>query len=117
LLLFIPLATLSAFVLAYVGLCGVVGWQARQRGYSFWLWTVTSIFGNPLFIIVLLTLLPDAHKQRLRNKELADLEAKLAEQTRCVALIETAPVPARSVGDQLTVVPPARSVGDEETRL
>jgi hypothetical protein len=113
-LFLIPVAFLAAL---YVALCGVVGWQARQRGYSFWLWTVTSIFGNPLFIIVLLTLLPDARKQALRQQEMAELEAKLADQARRVATPDAAPVPATSVGDQITVVPPARSVGDEETRL
>src|SRR5262245_2101607 len=117
LLLPITCLVLGALLITYLVLCHVVGKQARQRGYSYWLWTVTSIFGNPLFIIVLLTLLPDARKQALRQTEMADLEAKLAEQVRRVAVPDAIRVPVASVGDQVTVVPPARSLGDEETRL
>jgi hypothetical protein len=99
-------------------LVGYLAWQARQRGYSFVIWFLACIVTlNPILILIVLAVLPDAHKQALRRQEMAELEAKLAARAGGAAPVAGHPVSPLSVGDQSTVAPPAlRSVGDEETR-
>lgn len=92
--------------------------QAKRRGYSFWLWFLANFVTlNPLLVLIVLAVLPDARKMALRRKLLAELEAKLAAGPRPAAAQPGPAVPACSVGDQVTVMPPhLRSIGDEETR-
>jgi hypothetical protein len=103
-------------VTLYALLSGYLARQARRRGYSFWLWfLVNFVTLNPLLVLIVLAVLPDARKMALRQKLLAELEAKLA--ARPPAPRPGAAVPAGSLGDQTTAVPPGfRSIGDEETR-
>jgi ribosomal protein S18 acetylase RimI-like enzyme len=99
-------------------LAGYVARQAKRRGYSFWLWFFANFVTlNPLLVLIVLAVLPDARKMALRRKLLAELEAKLARRPTPSAPPPGPAVPALSVGDQPTVVPPhLRSIGDEETR-
>jgi hypothetical protein len=112
------LAIPAFLVTLYALLSGYVAWQAKRRGYPFWLWFFANVVSlNPLLVLIVLAVLPDARKMALRQKLLAELEAKLAVRTRPAALEVGIAVSPRSVGDQTTAVPPhLRSVGDEETR-
>lgn len=112
------LAVPAALVALYAWVSGYVARQAKRRGYSFWLWFLANVVTfNPLLVLIVLAVLPDARKMALRQKLLAELEAKLAARPRPAASQPAAAVPALSVGDQATVVPPhVRSIGDEETR-
>ncbi len=108
----------ATLVALYAWLSGYVARQAKRRGYSFWLWFLANFVTlNPLLVLIVLAVLPDARKMALRQKLLAELEAKLAAGPRPAAPQPAVAVPALSVGDQATVVPPhLRSIGDEETR-
>jgi hypothetical protein len=100
--------------------------QARKRGYSFWLWFVACVINVaiPIYFLVLLPLLPNRARIRLREKFRAELDAKLATVTGSLPARSFAgPVPPgstatvdRSLGDMPTIVPRERSVGDDETR-
>jgi heme exporter protein D len=98
------------------GLGAYVAWQARRRGYSFWVWLLASVVSlNPLLILILLAMLPDARKKRLREEEMEALQEKIA-ALPVVELGGDAVVPAGSLGEQSTAAARLRSVGDEETR-
>ena len=109
----------------------MVAYQARKRGYSFTVWVVAGMLGNPLFFLVLLAIMPDFARRKQREKEMAELEKKLAARKRMRVLaantdILQAPtataLPAageRSLRAEETRALPApeRSLGDEPTRL
>jgi hypothetical protein len=100
----------------------IVAAQASRRGYSLLLWLVAGCLGNPIFLLILLAIMPDRARLARRRQELFDLEKKLADRAkRAAAELEPAsvvlpPAAASSLGDQPTVLPPVRSLGDEETR-
>jgi heme exporter protein D len=112
------LALPAFLVMLYALLSGYIARQATRRGYSFWLWFLANVVTlNPLLVLIVLAVLPDARKMALRRKLLAELEAKLAAWPRPAAERPAPAAPACSVGDQTTAVPPhLRSIGDEETR-
>jgi len=103
-----------------------IPWQARKRGYSYWIWQAACIVNvaMPLHFLVLLSLLPNRSRIRLREKFRAELDAKLANISRPQPSRESVePIPpgstatvARSLGDMPTIVPRERSIGDDETR-
>jgi hypothetical protein len=96
-----------------LGLFVYVAWQARRRGYSFWLWLLAGLASlNPLLILLVLAMPPDAHKKALREAEMRALETRLGARPPRPAGV----APAASPGDQSTTAPVSRSVGDEETR-
>jgi len=106
----------TAILGAGLGLFVYVAVQARRRGYSFWLWLLAGLASlNPLLILLVLAMLPDARKKGLREQEMKLLDAKLLTR-RAEAPRLTGVVPAGSLGDQSTTAPAPRSVGDEETR-
>lgn len=118
---------LGLFTIAVViAIIVAVPWQARRRGYSFWLWFVTTIVAyNPIITLVLLALMPNRARKRLREKFRAELDAKLSARTGrpLIPAAAAAPqglaastMPERSLGDMPTVAPPERSLGDEPTR-
>ena len=111
------LAVYGVFLGIAVGLFAYVAWQARRRGYSFWLWLLACVVSlNPLLILVVLAMLPDARKKRLREEEMEALQAKIA-ALPALDLDGEAVVPAGLLGDQSTAAPSRyRSIGDEETR-
>jgi hypothetical protein len=109
----------TVLALGFLALLAVyVARQASRRGYSFWLWLLANVVVlNPLLVLIVLAVLPDARKMSLRRKLHAELEAKLAARQRPAAPGPGPVVTTYSVGDQTTVVPPhLRSIGDEETR-
>jgi len=120
----LPLA-LGVIVLV-VAIFVAVPWQARRRGYSFWLWLITTFVAyNPIIPLVLLALMPNRARKRMREKFRAELDAKLAARTgRPLVPAAATPthslagstMPERSLGDMPTVAPPEPSLGDEPTR-
>jgi hypothetical protein len=118
LLAFLPVALFLAL------LSPIVAVQAYWRGYRFLTWFVAGILVlNPVYLLVLLAILPDRARQARRRRERADLEARLAARARGLPLSPAAAQPSPvtaapdvSLGDQPTVAPPVRSLGDEETR-
>lgn len=105
----------------------LVAYQARQRGYSMPIWTLAGMLSsNPIYLLMLLGVMPDFARRKMREKEMQDLEARLKQKLRRVAadgsdtlplhLSPARPEPDRSVGNQPTCLP-ERSIGDNETRL
>src|SRR5262249_18191957 len=94
----------------------IVPLQAKRRGYSLLAWLVASLLGNPVFLLILLGLLPDARRKRLRTTEREDLEGRLRRARGPAEPAPARPPLERSLGDQATRLP-ERSLGDEETRL
>jgi hypothetical protein len=126
-----------------VGLAGLLvvftifsipAFQARRRGYSFLVWLLAGLLVfNPIYLLVVLGVLPHRRRQRLREEFSRELDTKLTAvpAETAVAIPErsvgdqptslpgqaVATTPPRSVGDAATAFPPARSLGDEATRL
>jgi hypothetical protein len=113
----LALAIASA-VVVYLGFCWLVARQAQRRGYALVLWFLASVVSaNPLLVLIVLAMLPDARRLRLRQAEHEALEKKLlGVQQRQQTGIVVAPERQLSVGDRDTVLPEVRSLGDEETR-
>jgi uncharacterized membrane protein len=108
--------TAIAVVVVLYWLTTVAG-QARRRGYSFPVWLLACLVSfNPLLILIVLMLLPDRRRQRLRKKERATLEEKLARAVPIPTTVLGEYVPRQSLGDRSTAAPPANSLGDEETQ-
>jgi hypothetical protein len=77
--------------------------QAARRGHGFWPWFVFQLVGlNPIYPMILLSILPNRARMRLRDEFAAELDAKLA--------AARPPVPAA------TVAFPQQSVGDLPTQ-
>jgi hypothetical protein len=110
--------------------------QAKRRGYSFFVWLLAGVLvTNPIYLLVVLGVLPHRKRQRLREQLRRELDAKLAaaapaavragpviersvgdQPTVMPGVAAATDVPLRSIGDAATVMPPQRSVGDEATR-
>lgn len=77
----------------------VLGSQARRRGHGWVSWVVFSLFArNPVYPIILLALLPNKARMRLRDEFAAELDAKLA-AAQPPAPAVTLDFPLHSVGD------------------
>ena len=124
---------LALFALVVFGVAGVylgsaiaIAVQARWRGYSLALWLAAGLNSlNPVIFLVVLALMPNRGRKRMREQFRTELEAKLAARTGrpLVPATAVAPqslagstLPERSLGDMPTVAPTDRSVGDEVTR-
>jgi len=120
-LLIIGLVIASPALFMYIS----IPLQARKRGYSFWLWFLACVvnIALPIYFLILLPLLPNRARMRLREKFRAELDAKLASAG---VSVHVRPLPAlattgstatveRSLGDMPTIVPRERSLGDDET--
>lgn len=101
-----------------VGLALAVAWQAWRRGYSFWVWLLACIASlNPLLILLMLVMLPDARKKRVRAKVMRELQMKLAALPPVELGRDAVAVPTAALGNQSTAAPSGlRSIGDEETK-
>jgi hypothetical protein len=122
---FVPLMLIILSPLAFLYIS--IPWQARKRGYSFWIWFIACVINLnlPIYLLVLLSLVPNRARKRQRLAFRAELEAKLAKITSPVSVRafggptmppgSTATVD-RSLGDMPTIVPRERSLGDDETR-
>jgi hypothetical protein len=95
----------------------IVAAQARRRGYSHLVWLLACVASlNPLLVLVVLVMLPDARKKALRVKEMGILDAKLAALPPNKLSADAVAVEAGSEGDRSTAAPVSRSVGDLETQ-
>jgi hypothetical protein len=114
-----------------------VPWQAYRRGHGFISWFILQIIStNPVYPLVLIALLPDKRKSRLREEFRRELDARLGDsqpRTRTLTLesgkplqsIGDLPTAGVSVGDlptygasvgNLPTAAPAQSIGNAETR-
>ncbi len=111
------LITLAVVGVIYVSLALILALQARKRGHSLLVWLLAGLAGNMILLLVMLGVLPDFARRRMRKTEMEDLESRLKRKPSgpAEALMPAADV-RRSVGDQVTAVP-ERSLGDVETRL
>jgi hypothetical protein len=109
----VPLVVLGFVIL------GLTGYQAWKRGYNPIVWTVAGVLAqNPLFVLVVLAMVPFRRRVRLRAAFERELDEKLAAlgDRRPVAAGAGVPVRDRSLGDAATEFP-QRSIGDDQTRL
>jgi hypothetical protein len=123
------IVTYVLIFLACLAFSAIVAYQAARRGYSFVIWILAGLLGNPIFFLMLLAIMPDYARKAQRRKEMADLEAKLAARPKVLPPPRepTQDMPLagkptatfsreRSLGDQPTLLPREHSLGDEETR-
>jgi hypothetical protein len=60
-------------------LLGLVAYHAYRRGYNPVVWGLAAVFAmNPVFLLVVLVLVPHRSRLRLRARFAAELDAKLA---------------------------------------
>jgi hypothetical protein len=135
-LIYIGFAVIAIGVGVGILIFAIPAIQAKRRGYSFFVWLLAGILiYNPIYLLVVLGVVPHRKRQKMREQFRRELNAKLA--TAAPATGTTGPIPDRSLGDQptappglaaasdgpersigdaATVMPPARSIGDEMTR-
>jgi hypothetical protein len=122
-----PLGEAEVAMLLALGAMAVVGlllmlipaYQAYHRGYNPVVWGLAGFFSsNPLFVLIVLAMVPHRARRRLRERYREELDAKLAavgagpagEPTRA------ARADTFTVGDAATRLPD-RSIGDDLTRM
>jgi hypothetical protein len=112
------LISLAVIGVVYIAFALILALQASRRGYSLLVWLMASLAGNMILLLVMLGVLPDFARKRLRKTEMEDLESRL--KRKAAGAPPGTPAPAadvqRSLGDQVTALP-ERSLGDVETRL
>jgi hypothetical protein len=115
------LLTLAVLLLVCALFSAITAVQARRRGYSFFVWLLAGTLGNSIFLLILLGVMPDFRRRKLREQEAEDLRKRLRRRGGRVEAAPAAPpgaeqVMERSLGDVPTRAPD-RSLGDDETRL
>lgn len=128
---------LLPFGMAGLVIFSIPPFQAKRRGYSFFVWLITGILlYNPIYLLVVLSVSPHRKRQQMRVQFCCEIDAKLAANAPAVVAAGSIPErslgdqptvppwsaaatadPARSLGDASTVMPPAQSLGDKMTRL
>jgi hypothetical protein len=122
---------LAVVLFVFLLLSLIVAVQAKRRGYPVLAWLIAGTLANPIFLLVMLGIMPDFRRKKLRKKETDDMERRLARRPNQpepvppeVSQTPGAPPGAvrrsldRSLGDQPTQWPQReRSLGDDETRL
>jgi hypothetical protein len=106
-----------------------VPWQAYRRGHGFLSWFVLQVITvNPVYPMILVAILPDRAKIRLREQFTQELDDRLGKRGNRPTLptapaadplrsVGDLPTSGKSVGDLPTAAPNQdRSVGDWETR-
>ena len=66
----------------YFALCGCVGQYAQNRGRSFWLFTIISIFLNPIIGFIIAALAGESisfREERIRR----EVQIRMEEEYRC----------------------------------
>jgi hypothetical protein len=82
--------------------------QAYRRGHGFWSWLFYQLVGlNPIYPLLLLAVLPNRARMRLREQFAAELDAKLLAARPPAAA--TVAFPGGSVGDAVTADGPPTS--------
>jgi hypothetical protein len=124
--LIVAVGATSLFLFAlWVGAAATVAYQARQRGYSLILWFVAPlVIVNPVIFLVLLALIPNRKRMKLRTQFRNEHREKLdgftplfpSAPSELSAGTGTTRTVYRSLGDMPTQMPPERSLGDEVTR-
>jgi hypothetical protein len=104
----------------FIALVSLPAYQAYRRGYNPIVWALAGIFAiNPIFILVILGMVPHRSRVRLRQQFCDDLDRKLRD-VHGEPVGSTPGVGWRadlySVGDQVTQLP-EQSIGDDQTRL
>jgi hypothetical protein len=124
-------ATAAVILAGSAFLSYIVARQARQRGYNMGVWLLTGMVGSALYLLVVLAVLPNRAKQRLRGQYLRELDEKLAARSSLSPTAADRQVDERSLGDRPTIdataqrslgdaptfMPRDQSVGDEATRM
>jgi hypothetical protein len=113
------LVMLGVFTFSVFLLVLIPAYQAYHRGYNPVIWGLAGVFSvNPLFILVVLGMVPHRARQRMRDRFAARLDEKLA--ALAPAPTDEAAGAARAdtftVGDEATRLP-HRSIGDDLTRM
>jgi hypothetical protein len=117
--------SLMAVLAALISL--LVPWHAYRRGHGFVSWYVLQLLSfNPVYPLILVAILPNKARTRLRDRFAQELDEKLEEAGLPVApRIGPAGAIDRSIGDAATAAsigevptadPRLRSLGEEETR-
>lgn len=115
------LAVLITLGVLLVGgmLVAIPAYQAYHRGYNPVVWGLAGLASsNPLFILVVLGMVPHRARVRLRARYRGELDAKLAELAPAPAdeAAGGARVDTFTLGDAATRLP-HRSIGDDLTRM
>jgi hypothetical protein len=75
-------------------LLGLVAYHAYRRGYNPVVWGLAAIFSmNPIFLLVVLVLVPNRTRLRLRARFAAELDARLGGVGPAAGTPEGRPVP------------------------
>ena len=108
----VPIAVVVLYTLFYPAV------QAYRRGYNPFVWGLVVILAqNPIFLFVLLGMLPNRARMKLRDEYAAELDDKLAEAGIVPTVAVGLPVRDTSIGDAMTEMPRDRCIGDDATRL
>jgi hypothetical protein len=95
--------------------------MAWRRGYNPIVWFLYSIASaNPVYLLVLLGMLPDRTTMRRRDEYAAELDYWLLDENNNPPAANAAPaaVPTYTVGDGVTQMPfRDRSIGDDATHM
>src|SRR5882724_4017090 len=113
-LIIFALFVIGGAVALYLGALVAIAVQARWRGYSLALWLASGFVSlNPVIFLVVLALMPNRGRKRLRQQFRAELDAKLAARSGApaparglaAAALGASTLPERSLGDMPTVAP------------
>jgi hypothetical protein len=109
---FVPFIILAGYGLIYPAR------MAWRRGYNPLVWGGTVVAtSNPVLLLVLLAMIPNRARMKLREQFAAELDEKLARVGgRPAGAVGGPAVRDRSIGDQVTQLP-QRSIGDDQTTL
>lgn len=100
-------ASLAQAFIRQLILCFVIASQARQRGYSRFLWLLIALCAGPLVSVFLLALLPDQKLTDVRRNYAASLDRLIdkhgASARRAALAVTTAPrLAGATIGDAET---------------
>lgn len=112
------LVTLGTVAVLGLLVVAIPAYQAYHRGYNPVVWGLAGIVSsNPLFILVVLGMVPHRARIRLRERYAAELDEKLAAlgSAPAGAAAGAARADTFTVGDEATRLP-HRSIGDDLTR-
>ena len=75
------LITVLVFFLIYLGLCALVGKYAKNRGRSFWLFFIISIFANPIIGFIIAALAGESNSYR-EERIRREVQIRMEEEQR-----------------------------------
>jgi hypothetical protein len=101
---------------------GLPAYQAYRRGYNGFVWCLAGLLAqNPVFVLVVLAMVPHRSRQQLREQFAQELDTKLAGRNgRAAGAAQSRSVHDRSIGDAATEMPgriDTRSLGDQVTEI